>query len=351
MKFFFRLLRKWIGKILFDYKEKEKFDINKIHKIIFDQKSNKIGDMLVLTHVIRELNKCYPNIKIDILCGKSNVEVLKENPYINKTWIYKGLPTIKELKKEKYDLLYCNKENIYFKDYYFLNRLGAKINIGINVEKIKLFDEIIESEDGILEIEKYNLFLNIFGIVPKIKKYDIFLTKEEENIFGNSNKFCQRIVFNRFGANKRRTLNEDNSLEILKGILSKTKDTEIYLISPPDKRDENIILKNILNDDRLIIPKINTIRESMVLIEKSDLVISPETSIVHIACAFEKSQIAIYRDRNLLWRPISDKAIIIFSELGKKSDVNNLNVENVIFNILKKLGETDEKGKCFNKSL
>ena len=55
MKKILRKLRFFIGKLLFDYKKKERFDYTKINKIIFDQRTDKIGDALVLTHAIREI--------------------------------------------------------------------------------------------------------------------------------------------------------------------------------------------------------------------------------------------------------------------------------------------------------
>lgn len=338
MKKTLRKFRFLIGKLFYDYKNKKEFNLAEISKIIFDQKTDKIGDALVLTHAIREIKKKYPSMRIDVLCGKSNFEILKENTNINNLWIY-NRKIIKKLRNEKYDLLYYNKESFYFKDFYFVNKVKAKFNIGINVNKINLFDIILNGEKNLRELDKYNLLLKVFHIKPESNKYDIFFNKEEEMFKIENNDNSKIIIFNRYGANKRRTLNFDNSIKILSEILNKNENILIFLICPPSMRHENLKIKDILNDNRIIIPKTKNIRDIILLIKNSDLVISPETSIVHLACTLDKKQISIYRDRNPLWHPISEKAQIIFSELAKKSDVNNIDLKKLILLINDNLGE------------
>ena len=58
------------------------------------------------------------------------------------------------------------------------------------------------------------------------------------------------------------------------------------------------------------------------------MIISPDTSIVHIGVGLDKKVIAIYREdvignNSILWGPNSDKAIQIFSKENKDDDINN----------------------------
>ena len=48
------------------------------------RKDNKIGDMLVNTIAFRGLKKAYPNVEIDVICGKDSAEIITKSPYINK---------------------------------------------------------------------------------------------------------------------------------------------------------------------------------------------------------------------------------------------------------------------------
>ena len=72
---------------------------------------------------------------------------------------------------------------------------------------------------------------------------------------------------------------------------------------------------------------IRTVRDSAALIRLSDAVVTPDTSIVHIACAYDKPQVCVYRDRTelSLWRPYSDQAICLLPRPPSR-DVNDVDV-------------------------
>ena len=116
----------------------------------------------------------------------------------------------------------------------------------------------------------------------------------------------------------------------------------------PNKIDENYRqnLDKIKELKKLDISKENKVKiietkgisEVAELIKGADLVVSPDTSIVHLGKAFNKKMICIYRkelgkeDKNsILWGPNSEKAKIIFVEEkikdGEEIDINHLNLD------------------------
>jgi len=89
---------------------------------------------------------------------------------------------------------------------------------------------------------------------------------------------------------------------------------------------------------RVLVPKLNGILEVASVIKNSKLVVTPDTSIVHIAVAYDKDIIGIYRknkeDKNsILWGPNSKKAKIIFVEEdikpGQEIDINKVNINKI----------------------
>lgn len=323
-------LKKLVGKLLFDHKKTEKLDLSKVETILFLQHTNKIGDMLVNTHAFRELKESYPNIKIDVLGGKSNIDIIKENPYINKIYCFENYFKVKELSKNNYDVCYYHvEESDHIFDYLLLRLVGAKVNIARGKTELNLIDVSIEGDfSRKKEIDKFDAFLDVFKITPKSRKYDIFLTKEE---LRNAKKSIEadkiNIVFNRHGANKRRTFNDEVTLKILNIILSFRKDINLILLGHKSKRESWFDLTKNLEDNRIKIPEISTIRESASIIYYSDLVITPETSIVHIACAFRKHLIAVYRKKAELWQPITKESVVVFSKNKNKKDVNYIDLD------------------------
>ncbi|QKJ49547.1 hypothetical protein G9394_15000 [Proteus vulgaris] len=67
---------------------------------------------------------------------------------------------------------------------------------------------------------------------------------------------------------------------------------------------KKVIPDNAFNHAKIYIPK--SLQHTIALISKADLVISPDTSIVHISATFRRPLVAIYKDaihNNKLWGP------------------------------------------------
>ncbi|HDZ3112781.1 TPA: lipopolysaccharide heptosyltransferase family protein, partial [Klebsiella pneumoniae] len=69
-----------------------------------------------------------------------------------------------------------------------------------------------------------------------------------------------------------------------------------------------------------VINPFNTLHYAMALIAQAELIISPDTSVVHMAAAWNKPLIAVYKDvllNNRLWAPGYDNARQIIVKCGK----------------------------------
>ena len=49
-----------------------------------------IGDMIVFSSLIREIKLGYPDSSIQVLASKKNIDIAKENPYIDKVFLYQN---------------------------------------------------------------------------------------------------------------------------------------------------------------------------------------------------------------------------------------------------------------------
>ena len=64
---------------------------------------NYIGDTIFITPLIRAIKKHYKDCIIDIVNGERGIDILKENPYINKI-IIRNENILEKIKKENYDI-------------------------------------------------------------------------------------------------------------------------------------------------------------------------------------------------------------------------------------------------------
>lgn len=349
---YLRPKRLTLGRYFWDVKKNNKkivseniIENEKISSILFFRPEGKIGDMIITTFLFREIKKRYSNIKIGVVSRDGATEVIKNNKNIDVIYNYsKKRSDIKkltyEISKEKYDLLIDFSKILKVNNMMFINLCKAKFNMGINKEDWNLFNISLKKADYNSHISKlYNDILEKLGIYNADLSYDIYLTEENnKKVKSIKEKY---IVFNPYAASKHRSFNREKSLEISKTILENRKEN-LVLIGTKDHKKELEEIKNKLGE-RVTIPNAVGILDVASIIKKSNLVITPDTSIVHIGVAFNKELIGIYRkgipDKNsIFWGPNSKKAKILFVEEKvekyEEIDINKLDI-NRLKNILK----------------
>lgn len=341
------------GKFIFDRKKnKNSIDLSKANRVLFLRKDNKIGDMLVNTIAFRELKNKYRDMKIDVVCGYDSGEIVKKSPYVNEVYVFqKGLISerklIKSLKKNRYDVVIDLSEQATFDKLMYISGIGAAVNIGFKKSGYKTYDISIEKDfSSKHESNRYLELLKIFGIESSNIEYDIFLDEkyDEEAAKRLVNLRGMNIILNRYGANKHRTFNESIMKQLTDGILKISPAINLILLYPPFKEEESVNFVNKYNNSRLICFKgMKSIMESIALIKKGDVVVTPETAIVHIACAAKIDLVSIYRnsqDKVNEWGPLSKNSTVVMS--NNKRDINDIDVEKIIEEIKRFLGDKSE---------
>lgn len=344
------------GKWLWDRKEnkenilEEKFiEKNKISSILFLRYDGKIGDMVINTLMFREIKKRYPHIKIGVVARESNAQIIKNNSNVDRVYIYKksGKEIKKlanEISKERYDLLIDFSEMLRVNQMMLINKCKARFNMGLDREDWQLFDISINSEkdfkwtDHITE--RYSAYLKKIGIVKDIDiSYDIYVDKNEKDreFFENLNEDI--VILNPYGASKHKSF----SVDTLKNIVEYLKNykVKVVILYFGEKYKE---LEGLRKYENVYIPKnIESINDSIFLISKAKLVITPDTSIVHIASALGKSNISVYPPNggkfgvdHLVWAPKSKGTNVIFCE-DKKSKHDEIDINSFKFSEMKEL--------------
>ena len=365
---YMRVKRLKIGKYIWDRKEKAKIvegdnflKDNSIKSILFLRYDGKIGDMIVNSLMFREIKKVYPDIRIGVIARGAAIDIIKDNPNVDKIYkYYKDRKKIKDLalkiKEEKYDLLIDFSEMLRVNQMMLINLCGARINIGLDRKDWKLFDLSIESGKDFKWTEHITKRYLAYLIKLGLKKenidisYDIYLEDEKKyEAFFNEIKESKKLILNPYGASKHKSFN----IETLENIITYLKDKDIAIILTyfGDKYKELEFLEKKYK--YVYIPKkIESILDTAILIKKSDYVISPDTSIVHIASAFNKKMITVYPPKggkygvdHLVWAPKSEYSRVIFckDKIGNydEIDINTFNMEEMKEEILKLINNSD----------
>ena len=357
-----------IGRYIWDRKKKSKIiegdnflKDNNIKSILFLRYDGKIGDMIVNSLIFREIKKVYPDIKIGVVARGAAIDIIRENPNVDKIYeYYKDRKKIKDLalkiKEEKYDLLIDFSEMLRVNQMMLINLCGARTNIGLDRKDWELFDLSIESGKDFKWTEHITNRYLAYLIKLGLKKenidifYDIYLKDEKKyEDFFNEIKENKKIILNPYGASKHKSFN----IETLENIINYLKDKDIAIILTyfGDKYKELEFLEKKYK--YVYIPKkIESILDTAILIKKSDYVISPDTSIVHIASAFNKKMIIVYPPKggkygvdHLVWAPKSEYSRVIFckDKIGTydEIDINTFNFDEMKEEILKLINNSD----------
>jgi ADP-heptose:LPS heptosyltransferase len=336
-----KLLKTSLAKKVLDKKiskSNKMLTMSAIKSILFLRTDDKIGDTVVSSFLYREIKKKYPNIKIVVLCGKNNKEILKYNKNVDDLYevsgcLFNDISIFKSLRKQNISLVVdFFPFNPRFSHLLMLRIISPEFLIGFNKTSYKMYDLSINKDFFNVHItEMYKYVLNLFKIDSPDLKYEIpFTSKEEDPALEliNNYKYKYKIVINPFSASKHRCLSIKKLKELI-DLIENNLDCCVFILCQEKNKEKVISLENY----RTIIAPFRSILESASLIKYVDIVITPDTSIVHIATAFDKKTIALYRDysnsyekTDIIWAPNNLNAIQL--SVDTKSVLSN-DVENI----------------------
>ena len=305
--------------------------------------------MVITTPVFRELKREYPEINISVLASKVNQAILHNNPYVDKVYInyknnlFRDLPTLLKLRNKKYDVCIEFDHSVIPHSIARLRIIKPKIIIsvvkegryGVKGSELGLYDYFTEkSKDAHFQDIWLNT-LSPFGVTPKSKQYDLFCTDQQKRkAIDFLLQFQKKIIIgiNLEGAVKGKKITSDKLEEICHGIHHINKDVQIILLSSP-KMYKNIVRLSQKMSLPYVVPSYKTasVLDVAALIQKLQLIITPDTSIVHIASAFNVPIVSIHEKNNdsyRLFAPKSPHSKTVFSEFSGRLD--GYNIDNII---------------------
>ncbi|KGQ70564.1 heptosyltransferase [Chelonobacter oris] len=339
IKALLRRFRIMLGKFLLD-KRKKPFPVTElpsIKRILFLRQDGKIGDYIVSSFVFRELKKASPDIEIGVVCSDSTL--FEKNRHIDHIYRVKKknildyIKTGLKLRKEQYNVLIDPTVFLRNRDLLLLRLIDAKITIGYQKENYGIFNlNIVDSGQHFADI--YAEMLSLLGVNSINKHYDI---PQDDNSKQNVAEFLQQsharqpIVLNCFGASRSRRLNNDKIIELLNYLTALCPQQTVILLTYPQVTQQLAKLAEKY-DNVIIYQNTHTIFDSIALIRQAVLVISPDTSIVHIASGLNKKLIAFYQDTQRdsanfsHWHPNNSAETHI---LFYQNNINEIKVEDI----------------------
>jgi len=329
---------------------KEQIDFinpNLIRKILV-LKYDKIGDMVITSPFFRELKKNLPSVEITVLASKVNYPIICRNPHINKIYIYENqwqklLPTLFKLRKQKYDLCFEFEAGFVTRAFLLTKIINPKYVVSVfkqhgrynlSAEQLKVYDFYTnfspESHRSLNILDT----LSVFGMVKKNNKYELFPDKKSiqftSDFLKNFSVSSKKIGINLQGITFTGGISNQKLIDIIQGLNNMFDDLIFFILASPWEENKVERMLSQINISNVFGTYFN-IDEVITFISQLDLVISVDTSIVHIACALDTPLVAIYaKDKTNYhqWHPVSKKFEVVFSK--SLSDISNFKAGSVI---------------------
>ena len=298
---------------------------------------NKIGDALVTTPLIKEIKEQI-GCTIDVLADSKNHFIFERNLNVNNTFIFtKKINESKELRKkleaENYKVVFDLHDDVSTTVTLFLGGLNITNKIGIEKENKKIFTHLIPHKDPSKShiIERYFEFLNFLKLDYDPKKIRIVWKVKNE-----VDQFCADFLNTHFS--ERKFLVGINisagsearfwGVDRYKKLISYFKEFDVNILVLSAPGDREIADKIVESDTPLFVDP--DFEKFAGMIEKLDMLFTPDTSVVHLASAFDVPMFGIYvkyRTDNTVWYPYNTEHELIITE---DADFKNLGFDKVI---------------------
>lgn len=322
-------------------------DGSKLRKVLF-LRPEKIGDMVISFPVFDGLKQHFPHIKISILGSPRNLPIIKNDPRFDKIYLYtkkptKDFKTLLKMRKGKYDCVVdmIGDDSV---TALFLSQLSApgKPRIGVGKNKYREYYDFNYSyrRDNTGHVVENTLkLLEAFDIESeKVSGYAAPFIKDDEkkkaaaffDHFTNGNNNMMTVGYNLSAGAPTRIWAEEKSIELIKRITDKHPNCKVVLFTVPSERNRADEILNQLNGRVELVPDKLNLTEVSAIIAQLDIMISPDTSLVHIARAQQVPVVGLYSrfmKNFLLWRPYDQKTGAVVS--GNDDNIFDITVDQV----------------------
>ncbi|MDG1842025.1 MAG: glycosyltransferase family 9 protein [Crocinitomicaceae bacterium] len=256
---------------------------------------SSIGDIVLTTPVVRCL-KQQKKTTIHYLIKKNYTEVLQNNVYIDKLLAFdkkEQKETIKKLQKENYDLIIDLQNNL---SSFFIKRKLYKKTLTVNKKNIKKWLLVNTGKDLLKRehiVERYFQTIKKINVKNDQKGLDFFINpKVEQSTTISKSKILETpFIAWAIGATySKKKISIPQIIEVLNRY-----DKPVVLLGgkKEQKEAEQIILYSKNNKIINFCGKL-TLQESAFLVNKSELILTNDTGLMHIASAFKKQIISFW---------------------------------------------------------
>lgn len=293
-----------------------------------------IGDAIVTTGLVNELHQ--HGHKITMLCEKRTAFIFTESPMVEKVIIFEKIADLNTGNNINYDLLIDINEKNHLSPLRFkiIKTLKPKIALGINQGKYKIYNDSIRYYHPHVHTSfRHKQILKHLGIESHEYLYTLTLSSSvvetAQNFIASLNP-GKIVVINPFATELSRDMSSLQIEEISAYFEKKTGHVLVFIGTPSQ-------LEKIKVNSAIKFPSPSFMHVAA-LVKFADLVITPDTSIVHLCKVFNKNLICLYNNKiygkgyqnNIVWGPDYANATQILSPGSRIDEITTATIIDAI---------------------
>jgi ADP-heptose:LPS heptosyltransferase len=282
-------------------------------------RQDRIGDVLVSTPLIEALRQALPGLQIDLLLSTNNVAALPGLTGIRKAWVYERtfvsmLRLLRGLRLERYTVAVDLMDNPSATSTAFCVLSGARWTVGLEKENDYSYDVRVplRSRREYHIIERLSPLVEPFGFKASEAERPVAYAPQTSSREGAHAVMRERGLLERrkIGVNisagsERRYWGTERYREIVAFLSKRHPEAAILVLCKPGDRDR---AGEIVEDhpSAWVVPPSSSFDAFAACVEHLDALVTPDTSVVHLASAFKIPAVVLYIQSNpdlRIWEP------------------------------------------------
>ena len=317
-------------------------------------RQDRIGDVLVSTPLIHAMKDRYPDATIDFLLSSNNHFVLSNEARVRKRWIYKktaasAIEILRDIRREEYDFVIDLMDNPSATSTVFCALAGGRWNVGLSKENSYTYDirvPLLSRKDTHI-IDRLAMLLTVFGINRDDLKLGVHYnvsheSKEFAATFMKEHDLHGRklIGINISPGEGTRFWGVENYQSLIRWLRKECGDSQIMVLyQPSDKPVAETITQPF--PEVLLSPETKTFDQFAALIHALWILVTPDTSAVHLAAAFSIPSVVLYVQSNKdlrIWEPYGSLSETVVTDVDDLRRISQTEVSNAVGRLIRRIG-------------
>lgn len=306
----------------------------------------KLGDVMITLPVVEALNKYAPEARIDLLASPYSYPLVKDDARFANVFVYAKRPLadlrlLAKLRQQEYDCVLdlIDADSV---TGLLLSQISARVavRVGANKQRLQKYYHLVTESPNGHSIDRALQALAPLGIEPdqckklvppvisaeSVERADSFVAPIQAE-----NPSARVIAYNLSAGKPTRLWPVDKCRLLVSGLIAGFPNDSILLIAAPADRTRALSVSEPFADAVSVVPDGWSILDVAALLAKTHLLISPDTSLVHIARSFDVPVVGLYPKPqwNLKrWRPYGQSGGVIVS--NSDGDIFDIPVDAVV---------------------